>query len=295
MQIILWNVTINLGDVMKNKGENKKRKRLGNRITDVIFILVLIVFCVWQDNDLTVTRLNYINSKIPVAFDGYKIVQISDLHNKSFGAKNKRLLESIEKEQPDIIVITGDIVDKFRTNQQVAVDFVGEACKIASVYYVSGNHESWIDDYDILASDLSEAGAIVLDNKVQTVTINDESIDIIGLKDYDFYSGVTANDMVKESANEFRILLSHQPQLINEYADSGVDLVFSGHAHGGQVRLPVIGGLYAPNQGVFPDYTAGMYTVGNTTMCVSRGLGNSVCPIRVFNRPEIVVLTLQSE
>ena len=119
------------------------------------------------------------------------------------------------------------------------------------MYYVSGNHEAWIDDYDALASSLSAVGVIVLDNSVHTITINDESIDIIGLKDRNFYSGVSTSDMVKESSNEFKILLSHQPQLIAEYAQSGVDLVFSGHAHGGQVRLPFVGGLFAPNQGVF--------------------------------------------
>ena len=261
-------------------------------------ILLLFVFIVpgaffyWQNNDVVVTKYDYINTEIPVDFDGFKILQVSDLHNKEFG-KDQKILVSLTKEiAPDIIVVTGDLIDSNHTDIKAAIDYISQAVLIAPVYFVTGNHEIWSEQYTVLAVELVKYGVIILDNKSIILTRNGAEISLIGLPDGDVIS--KESETVFDFAGKiFCILLSHRPELLNEYAQKEVDLVFAGHAHGGQIRIPFLGGLFAPNQGLFPKYTSGIYTQADTTMVVSRGLGNSVIPVRVFNRPELVVVSLR--
>lgn len=266
----------------------------------IVIVLAFIVFCLWQNNDIVSTNITYRSSKIPVSFNGYTIVQISDLHNKLFGNKQARLLKKIELLVPDIIVITGDIIDSNHININIAMELVKGAVKIAPVYYVSGNHEAWSGVYSELKQRLIDAGVILLDDEKLQIKENDTYIDLIGLSDPSFKPdgdlvGERLEDLVESDEQSFKILLSHRPELLDIYASNNIDLVFAGHAHGGQFRIPFIGGLIAPNQGFFPKYTSGTYTMNNTTLVVSRGLGNSVIPIRIFNRPEIIIATLKSE
>lgn len=256
----------------------------------------LTAFSLWQNNDITVSNYEYKSDKINKTLDGYKIVQISDLHNKQFGKEQSRLLSEIKALSPDIIVITGDIVDCRHTDIKPAFDFVTGAVKIAPVYYVSGNHEELLSEYDAknLKDGIKQAGAEVLINRALFIEHGGENFYILGVKD-----GSETNDLKQllytlSCPQSLKILLSHKPQYIESYSENGIDLVFSGHAHGGQARLPFIGGLIAPEQGLFPKYSAGEYVLGDTAMIVSRGLGNSIIPVRVFNRPDIVVVKLKS-
>ncbi|MGI6366346.1 MAG: metallophosphoesterase [Bacillota bacterium] len=269
-----------------------------------LLTLVLLgtgIFCWWQNNGLGITEIEYINSQIPQGFRGFRIVQVSDLHNKEFGHGNARLLAAIQAAQPDLVVITGDLVDRRRTDFEVARSFATQVAEIAPVYYVSGNHEQALA-YGEFRDLLTGAGATVLDNADVILERQGEQIALLGLSDpmaYAFYADETfalhLADLVVKNEGMFTILLSHRPEKMSLYSHHGVDLVFSGHAHGGQFRLPFIGGLAAPHQGLFPKYTSGVYQERSTAMVVSRGLGNSLFPLRLFNRPELVVVTLRGE
>ena len=272
-------------------------------VTFALLVIGLILFCYWQNNSIVITESEYVNQKIPKEFEGYVIAHISDLHNKEFGKKQKRLLKKLKSTSPDIIVITGDLVDRRKYDLNKAMSFVEGAVKIAPVYYVSGNHEAWSNRYETIRSSLREAGVQVLDDSATEMSVGGSSIRLLGLSDPDFltshYRDGTNTSRIEDylhrwsSDERFQILLSHRPELFDRYVKYNMDLVFSGHAHGGQFRLPFIRrGLVAPDQGLFPKYTSGCYTKNGTTMFVSRGLGNSIIPIRVFNRPEILVVTL---
>lgn len=272
--------------------------RVKTLIGCLLLAVSLGIFCFWQNNDIVVSRYQYTNDKLPESFDGYTIVQISDLHNKLFGRGQKRLTSVIESEKPDIIVITGDLVDSNHTDLEKALTFIKEAAKIAPLYYVTGNHEYWLSeaDFDTLMNQMAELGVNILDNQRVKIENNEKRyFYLIGLSD-DSLNEEALKRLTGDLENSvFQVLLAHEPQCLEVYSAFDIDFVFAGHAHGGQVRLPFIGGLAAPDQGLFPEYTAGLYESGNTTMAVSRGLGNSTIPVRVFNRPEVVTVTLHSK
>lgn len=269
----------------------------------IILILGLIIFCIYQNNSIVITKSNYNNPKIPSDFDGFTIVHISDLHNKMFGKDQSEILNKVRTFSPDIIVVTGDLIDRRKYNLDIAMTFISGAVKIAPVYYVSGNHEAWSGKFPLIKKSLIVAGVHILDDVAVELSVGRNSIHIMGLSDPDFLTshyadGTNISKMTEQlnqwSTNEnFKILLSHRPELFDLYCENNIDLAFTGHAHGGQIRIPFIGGLVAPDQGVFPKYTSDSYSKDSTTMFVSRGLGNSIFPIRIFNRPEIVVVTLK--
>ncbi len=248
-----------------------------------IAILILLGFLfVYFNNDLlTVKRYRAeLNMEKPV-----KVLHLSDLHAKSFGPDNARLLQKVRAEKPDFIAFTGDIVHNYSPkNKRVALRFMSDLTKIAPVLYVSGNHEMRNKGYRFFRKDLMEAGAIVLD---------DEEIEICGVKVVGLNCASLKNgtiDRFKEGA-ENKILLAHMPQFFETYRDAGFKLVLSGHAHGGQWNIPFTRiGVYAPGQGMFPKYCSGQYEKGGMKMIVSRGLGNSEFPLRLFNPPEICVI-----
>lgn len=259
----------------------------------VLFVISLGIFLHWNNTALQVTQYTISSSRIPENFDGFRIVQISDLHNAKFGKDNSRLLEKIRSQAPDIIVITGDIVQA--TPMGNALSFARQVTQIALTYYVPGNHEHRID-YEPLYRGLREAGVILLLNQNATIQKDGQQINLIGLEDPTFYPDESLENILRPlvKKNSYNVLLSHRPEQFAAYVSCGVDLVFSGHAHGGQFRLPLVGGLYAPSQGIFPEYDAGVFAEKRTQMIVSRGIGNSAFPFRLFNRPEIVVVTLKN-
>jgi predicted MPP superfamily phosphohydrolase len=274
------------------------------KIRIIIILLILIVFSVWQNNSITTTQIEISNSQIPDAFDEFTIVQISDLHNKVFRTNQSSLLKSVIEASPDIIVITGDLVDRRKYDLDDAMLFIDGAVRIAPVYFVSGNHEAWSGEYVEISKRLTSAGVVILDDMKVELKSNGEVIELLGLSDPDFLTSTyfegTKYSSLKEHLSNlsdesvYQILLSHRPELFDLYVDHNIDLIFSGHAHGGQFRFPRAGGLIAPDQGLFPKYSSGSYKEEQSTMVVSRGLGNSIIPVRIFNRPEVVIVTLKS-
>jgi len=258
--------------------------------------ILLSMWLIWGNTSLQVDRYTVYDSRIPEAFSGFRIAQISDLHNASLGPGNKRLLNQLALEAPDVILITGDLVDSRRTDADVACAFVREASKLAPVYYVPGNHESRLD-YAALREEIRNAGAAVLDNEKCLLQRDGQYITLLGLMDPQFSSeeevGASLRQLMKEEQN-YTILMSHRPELMDVYAQAQVCLVFSGHAHGGQIRIPFIGGLYVPNQGLFPKYDSGLCRQEDTQMLVSRGLGDSIIPLRVNNRRSLLIADLVS-
>lgn len=283
----------------------RKIRSKGKVRVSLVILILIIIFIQVQNNSIVITNIDYRNNKIPSVFDGYKILQISDLHNKEFGKNQSKLIEKTKDINPDIIVITGDLVDSRRTNIDTSIKYVEEAIKIAPIYYVNGNHEARIENYNELEEKLIKTGVIILSNDSELIEKEGNSIKLIGINDPSFNPTNYIDDdgghsisekldsLASDNSKDFTMLLAHRPENINIYANNNIDLVFSGHAHGGQVRLPFIGGLIAPNQGVLPKYTSGIYLEKNISMVVSRGLGNSIIPIRVFNRPEMVVVNLR--
>lgn len=282
---------------MAKKRRQCRRRML--RVFGVILILIaaLIAWAAIDSRNIDVTRFTV--SGAPEAFSGFKIVQISDLHNAEFGTDNQKLIDILKSEAPDAIVITGDLIDARRTNTEIAESFARRCMEIADCYYVPGNHEARLGGtYDAFESALIADGVNVLRNGSVRIRKEMDAIRIIGVDDPAFAKAsdaITNLDAALEalSSDDFTILLAHRPELIDEYSKWGIDLVLSGHAHGGQIRLPGIGGLYAPEQGFFPRYTSGNYTMGDTEMIVSRGIGNSAFPLRVNDRPEVVIVTLK--
>ena len=258
---------------------------------------LLGIFCYWQNYGITTTSMVY-HGQVPKAFDGYKIVQVADLQNTEFGKENARLVRKIEAASPDMIVMTGDLLDRNRTNLETALDFIYKIKHLAPVYFVTGNHEHQSGEWDALAESLVEAGVTILDNGKSVLEKDGDTITLMGLADKKvnpYYEDVL-HTLMAEQQGEFNILLSHRPELFESYVEAGVDLAFTGHAHGGQIRIPFIGkSIFAPHQGFFPKYTQGMHEKDGTVMVVSRGLGNSTFPQRLFNRPELVEVTLRAE
>ncbi len=282
---------------MKYKGQKKS-------MYIIMITISIIIFCIWQNNHIVISNFNYNNQKIPDEFNSFKIVHISDLHNKLFGNNQEYILKKINSASPDIIVITGDLIDRRRYDLDTSLLFIEGAKEIAPIYYVPGNHEAWSGEYDNIRKELISQGVVVLeDSKIELVRNNDK-IEILGLRDPAFLTSSyreerdTSNleKSLKAMSHDsvFQILLSHRPDLIDIYSRENIDMIFSGHAHGGQVRIPGIGGIVAPDQGFFPKYTNGSHSIKRSTMYVSRGLGNSLMPVRIFNRPEIVVVTLSN-
>ena len=249
-----------------------------------------------QNTDLRASHYTFRSPKVEGALEGFRIVQVSDLHNREFGRGNCHLLSLMEAQLPDLIVITGDLMDSYRTDLPKAVDFARRAALIAPCYFVTGNHEHRMTRERLteFLRDLENAGVRVLRNEAVELGMG-AGFRLIGVDCQQGKTDTLQRLMRKRDPEELNILLSHKPHYADFYRKAGVDLVFTGHAHGGQWRIPPLGGLYAPGQGLLPQYTAGLYRLGDTVMCVSRGLGNSSFPLRIENKPELVTLTLRGE
>lgn len=270
------------------------------------FILIsLFAFLYCENNFITITRVNVESYKLPNVFDGYKIVHLSDLHSKEFGRDQEYLVTLLKKEKPDLIAVTGDLIDSRRYDIEPALELIKQCAQIAPTYFVTGNHEWRSDKFEVLEKLLEESGVHVLRDTYAAITKGEDKIYVVGIDDpvsknsaYYEEVSITEGNIIQalegiEKSHAFKILLAHRPELFPLYSSYGFDLVLSGHAHGGQVRLPFIGGLIAPDQGLFPKYTAGKCEKEGSVMVISRGLGNSIIPQRLFNRPEVIVLTLK--
>lgn len=290
---------------MENKTIKKKRTKIITLSVIGIALVLLIICIAWGNNALELNSYSIASNSLPKEFDGFRIAQVSDIHNAEMGEDNEKLVSMLAEADPDIIVITGDMIDSRNTKVDVALSFAEQAVKIAPCYYVTGNHEARVDEYSDLKDGLLELGVSVLEDARVDIELSGEIITLIGVDDPSFQTDYLFGDdetVMKSKLDEltseeggYTILLSHRPELFDVYVESGVDLVFSGHAHGGQFKIPFIGGVVAPNQGVFPKYDAGIFAEVNTNMVVSRGVGNSIIPFRVNNRPEVIIIELTTQ
>lgn len=266
-----------------------------------VLLVLLVSWLVWGNRALSVSCITVADPELPAAFHGFRIAQVSDLHNAEFGDGNRELLEVLEQTQPDIIVITGDLIDCRRTNVEIALDFAREAVKIAPCYFATGNHEAASAAYPELEEGLRQAGVTVLRSQAVVLEREGECLRLVGADDYSFFGPGDGDTRVRAMLRNlmpaiepgYNIVLYHRPELAGRLEELDADLILSGHAHGGQIRLPWIGGLYAPDQGFFPAYDSGLYDLGGRFLVVSRGLGNSLFPLRINNRPEVVLITLE--
>lgn len=287
-------------DALEKEERAEKRAAVVRRIGIWLFVLLLgwaVAF--GANNRIEVTEYDYANAELPLSFEGFRIVHLSDLHNKIFGQNNEPLLTKLRDLDPNMIVLTGDIVDaSTHTDVDAALLFLRQAAQIAPTAYIYGNHEHLLEksvlaDYE---SKVRETGVIFLSNEeVQIVSDRNQTFTLIGLDDNSLQANILKT-LADDALDDFVLLLAHEPQFLEEYyAPAGVDLVLSGHAHGGQFRLPFLHrGLYAPDQGILPKMTEGEFTADGTDMIISRGLGNSAFPLRLLNHPEIVSITLHA-
>lgn len=279
-------------------------KRICFLIIAALLFAALLAWTIWSNTALEVNEWKLRAETILPEFSGFRIAHVSDLHNAEIGERNCRLLSALREAEPDIIAITGDILDSRRTDTELAFAFLSEAVKIAPCYFVSGNHEERIAGYDGFKLQMEALGVTVLEDECISLERDGAGINLIGLQDPSFDTPYLTGDaagLTKAKLEGFSfedgytLLLSHRPELFEIYVQSGADLVLSGHAHGGQIRLPFLGGLFAPNQGFFPEYDGGLYSSGDTSMLVSRGIGNSLFPLRFNNRPELLLIELRAD
>ena len=293
--------------------------RMGKTPPPLLFVMVcsmLVLLCglLWFDNiRLSVSRQDIQLKNLPASFRGRRIVQISDLHSASFGENNERLVRRIAGLKPDVIFVTGDLISSGDADTEAVLALMQSLVKCAPTYFSLGNHEQiqdWLNrgESPSFVEQVSRSGVIVLDNAFAEWKQGADIIRIYGYTcDLPYYSGkdvLEAAGLTYEDAapllekfgkpwEGIRLLLAHNPDYLGAYAAWGADLVFSGHLHGGVIRIPFIGGLLSPAREWFPKYDAGLYRVGGTVMNVNRGLGNSIIPFRLFNPPDISLIRLQ--
>jgi len=274
----------------------KKRKpwqRMLAITTSALLVTGIPALALAANNKLEVTQQIILTDKLHTPLT---IVHLSDLHGKEFGENNERLIALVKEQKPDIICFTGDLIDKRRKKLDAGIALMKKLPAIAPVYYIPGNHEPSSGMDEELYEKLRDMGIIVLLGEQVSIPVGTDTVQLLGLAERYMTDDEIAEAMQKLSNSQgFRLLLSHFPENICAYRNYDIELMLSGHAHGGQWRLPWIGGLYAPGQGLFPKYTEGMYQEGTVKLVVSRGLGNSLFPFRLFNHPEVVVLKLQPD
>lgn len=277
----------------------------------IILLFIVIVFFIFRayidHNLIKITSYEVESSKIPSSFEEFKIVQLSDLHNKNF---NKQLIRKINLINPNIIVMTGDMVSSNHTNFNTFFELSEELAKTYKVYYIKGNHEGRMEDkyYSKIADTLKSYGITVLDNEKRQIQNNGEYINLYGMWcNQRFYSRInrdknnvitkdTVNKILGESEHDaYNILLMHTPLFFEAYEAWGADLTLAGHIHGGMIRLPFLGGVFSPYLELFPKYCYGKYDINNSSMIISAGLSAGTTALRLFNRPEIVSITLHSK
>lgn len=255
----------------------------------------------YWNNAVKVVRYDYESQRLPKSFEGFSIAHISDFHNKNYGKGANRLVKKIIAENPNIIVISGDMIQSNRMKNAIAL--VEALVEIAPVYYASGNHERYVEKYPLFKEHMRACGVTVLEDETVELTRGGERIFIGGVIDPRFYMerGCEREDEFAKHVkmvvrdDGFNLLISHRPEFMGAYAEGGADLVLSGHAHAGQVRLPFIGAIFTPGERFHPKYVVGRYDKARTTMIVSGGLGSSSPILRVFNCPQLLIETLHSK
>ncbi len=283
---------------MNTKRRKKRRWLIAAGV--IIFLLLLFIWLMYDSSaNLQVSRYEAASEKLPESFDGFTIVQLSDLHGAQFGSDGTALAEKVRELEPDMIALTGDFVTD-EGDLDAVRQLVSELSEICPVYFVSGNHEFGSGLAQKVRQIMTDAGVKYLSNEFVSIDRGEDSIILGGVEDPLAYADMIDPPELARRMNEadpaaFKVLLGHRNYWMEEYPDLPVDLILSGHAHGGLVRIPGVGGLIGTDRSLFPDYDAGEYDNGAYTLIVSRGLGNSVPVPRLLNRPEIVVVTLRTK
>lgn len=286
-----------------------RHRRPRKKCRPLVWLIALAVVAVagvfwfhWQCWGLQTTRATAELDGLPAGFDGFTIAHLSDLHGHEYGEDSGELVERVRRETPDLIVITGDLIDQ-KSQMEMVPPLARGLAAIAPTYYVTGNHEWALGSAAVkeLKALLKECGVAVLSNQCEILERNGGRLALAGVDDPNGYADQTTPEELYAWIQEnnpglFTLLLAHRNERFGQYANAGYDFVMSGHGHGGIVRLPFVGGLLGTDRRFFPPWTAGLYTVGDSTLFVSRGLGNNTTPfrgIRIFNRPELAVVTLK--
>ena len=282
---------------MKTKGKKHRGRGCLTALIILALIAVAAAFLIKDSReDLEISRYEVNSKKLPESFDGFKIVQLSDLHGAEFGEDGMELVDKVGSLEPDMIALTGDFVTD--EGDLAAVEkLAARLVKLCPVYFVSGNHEFGSGLAVKVRNILERAGVKYLSNEYLTINRGEDGILLGGVEDPLAYADMLSPDELAQKMNDaapdaFKILLGHRNYWMTEYPELPVDLIFCGHAHGGLIRIPGVGGLIGTDRRLFPDFDAGEYNNGRYTLIVSRGLGNSVSIPRVFNRPEIVCVEL---
>lgn len=297
-----------------------KRKRPFGFLYVILCIMFLILFLYWQNYSLQTEQYTLHYADLPKGFDGFRIIQISDMHGMTFGYGNSTLVKRIEDLKPDILVLTGDMISSSAKDGQPFLDFLHRIKGKVPIYMCLGNHEQIARlyeesaeadyGYDPFINQVMEDGVHILDNQTEVLERNGDRIIISGLtmelyhysrRDTEYADENLQlheeyiNDVIGPYKNQFTILLAHNPSYFKEYAEWGADLTLAGHMHGGIIQVPFKGGLLSPEHVFFPEYDAGLFIDTSKQMIVNRGLGSSKVNFRLFNRPEITEIILETD
>lgn len=300
--------------------------------TIILLFVVFSVFNIILNKNIFIREYKIQNKKITEKFNGYKIVQLTDIHSIRNEIQIEKIINKVNKQNPNIICVTGDLIDaEFYSNQnalyenkkinqieELTLKFMQELTKVSDTYYIYGNHEMMLLDdpeNNKFKADLEKIGVKILNNKTQEIDFGGEKINLIGVQDpatlykdkkYKKIRGMNIDkvksilddlflELPEENKNNFTILLSHRPEYFELYDKYNIDLALTGHTHGGITKLPIINGIYAHPQGWMPEYSYGMYNTNDFSMIINGGIGYSKLPIRIFNPPEICTITLERE
>lgn len=284
----------------------------------LIFLLIFL-FCIFvlirvkYTNKVDVTEYSILNEKIPEEFNGFKILQLSDFHSNGYKDTTDIIINKIENINPDIVVMTGDMISWGIGNTDELEKLINSLSTNYPIYYINGNHEQLLEitnlkEYNEFLDKIKNLGVTYIKDNFVEIFKDGKSINLYGIdmplmessglyvKEEELDDNYINNKLSTIKSNKFNILLAHNPLFIDDYSRWGADLVLSGHMHGGIIRFPIIDkGLLSPEKRCFPKYDAGEFKVGDTTMIVNRGIGISSINLRIFNKPEISVITLKTE
>lgn len=269
-----------------------------------LLALIIALTLNYQNRHLTIKQYNINDQRWPAELNGWRVVQLSDLHNQALsGPGNQRVIAAVKKLAPDLIVLTGDTFDSRQTNIPGNLFLISQLKELAPVYLIFGNHDFYNNDYIKLAERVAAAGAIVMRDQALTIQSQGRTITLVGLDDPTVLGGPLPSSAVakitsqklaqiinQNRINQSVIVLAHRPELWPEYLTLKPIAILSGHTHGGQIRLPLLGAIYVPNQKLWPDYDYGNWSVGSSRLIISRGLGNSSLSQRINAYPEIVAI-----
>lgn len=271
----------------------------------LIFLLLFVPYVIEQNDGVVFTPVDVQSENLPAAFEGFRVLHVSDLHDKDFGARFEAIAGRCEAFRPDAVCITGDLIDT--GDMEAALRFVRRLARLAPVYYVPGNHERQVgaEVYGRLKEALRALGVRVLEDEAALIARGGDEIAVVGVRDpaFDADGGIWGATAAYEARlaplrgdAPFALLLAHRPEHFDAYAAARYDLTLSGHEHGGLVRFPLVGPLVGLNQGLLPRFTAGLHRAENgMALSVSRGIGNNPrWSRRLNNPPEIVLVTLHA-